>query len=166
MGEAMPTREENRQPNEVALFRSVDPWYGHGTKPDFDAYFAAQGYPYGGNFGAANTPNLAYPNYETNDVPNGTYHRGAYKVGYNAGTAYGRHGPHYGTVVGPDDYSQTIGAAAPYYAGAYRGAHPIATHPIARGLSHGPYGHPHVQHPGYHGYAYGPGYFPQAEAKK
>jgi hypothetical protein len=29
--------------NEVALFRSLDPVYGYGTKPDFDSYFAKHG---------------------------------------------------------------------------------------------------------------------------
>merc|ERR1711988_1101743 len=154
----MATREENRQPNEVALFRSLDPWYGYGTKPDFDAYFANHGYPYGANFGSTNTPSLPYPNYETNDVPFGSYHRGIYSLGYTGSTAYGRHGPHYGTVVGPDDYSKTVGSTIPHYPGHSFGL-PAPPPPTAAPYTRGPYGYPHVAYPGYHGVAYGPGYF-------
>merc|ERR1711934_626165 len=160
----MPTREENRQPNEVALFRSLDPWYGYGTKPDFDAYFANHGYAYGSNFGAHNTPSLPYPNYETKDVPFGTYHRGCYSLGYSSANTYGPYGPHHGAVVGPESYSQSVGA---YYAGHPGfGPAPLAsTGPYV--LSHGPYGHPHAAYAGYHGYHTGPGYFTTpAPAKK
>merc|ERR1711934_349943 len=110
--ETMPTREENRAPHEVALFRSLDPWYGYGTKHDFDRYFAQHGYPYGSHFGPSNTPSLPYPNYETADVAYGAYHRPTYAYGYGPTTAYSRHGPHYGQVVGPDDYSQSTGGYA------------------------------------------------------
>merc|ERR1711959_404545 len=132
----MPTREENRQPNEVALFRSLDPVYGYGTKPDFDAYFAKHGYAYGSAFGPSNTPSLPYPNYETRDVPHGSYHRpGCYSLGYGAGTTYGRHGPHFGAVVSPESF-------------------PV--HPGYASLQHwGPRHYHHygmTGHPGYHGY--------------
>merc|ERR1712216_584503 len=110
MGDSsMPTREENRHPHEVALFRSIDPRYGHGTKPDFDAYFAQHGYPYGGFFTPHNTPSLPYNNYGTTDAPFGSYHRPTYACGYNASHAYGRYGPHYGHVVSPEDFSHHLG---------------------------------------------------------
>merc|ERR1711934_126139 len=111
---SMPTREENRQPNEIALFRSVDPVYGVGTKADFDAYFAQSGYPYGAFYTPHNTPSLPYPNYETRDAEYGAYHRPVYSHGYHAEHAYGRYGPHYGQVVGPERFSQHVGG---YYAG-------------------------------------------------
>merc|ERR1712146_868722 len=107
--QTMPQREENRNPNEVALFRSLDPWYGYGTKPDFDAYFAKHGYPYGAHFGSHNTPSLPYPEYETREVPFGSYHRSCYPPGYSSANTYGPYGPHHGAVVGPDDFSQFVG---------------------------------------------------------
>jgi len=162
----MPTREENRQPNEVALFRSLDPWYGYGTKPDFDQYFANHGYAYGTNFGAHNTPSLPYPNYETADVAFGTYHRPCYSVGYSAANSYGPYGPHHGAVVGPETYTQKVG-------GFYGGYHGAAGYgPAALGApgphvpSHGPSGHPHVQYGGYRAYGAAGPYFSPAEGAK
>merc|ERR1712086_694905 len=133
--------------------------YGYGTKPDFDNYFAKHGYHYGANFGSHNTPSLPYPNYETKDVPFGSYHRGVYGLGYNANTAYGPYGPHHGAVVGPDDFSQFVGGYYPHPHGA------LAAGSHTHGYSHGPYGHPHHQYSGYHNYPVGPGYFAPAPAE-
>merc|ERR1712086_87889 len=137
---------------------------GYGTKPDFDAYFASQGYPYGGNFGSTNTPSLPYNNYEVKDVPFGSYHRGCYSLGYTGATGYGRHGPHVGSLVGPDDFSRTLGAPGAHHP--YPG-HAFAHHPVPvpdDGVSAGPYGYPHVAYPGHRSYAHGPGYFAPAAA--
>merc|ERR1711918_34742 len=107
--------------------------------PDFDAYFAKHGYPYGAQFGQHNTPSLPYPEYETRDVPYGSYHRSCSPLGYSGSNTYGPYGPHHGAVVGPDDFSRFVGGFV-HYPGTVAGT--VGPTPFMH--SRGPHGHLHA----------------------